>query len=68
MMATVWPAENEPGQFKLVCSCKKWEFIGNAKGVYRAAREHDDSPGTNHIVVIIGRVVQGASNDVPNER
>jgi hypothetical protein len=51
-----WPTKDEEGQFKVSCSCQKWEFVGSALEIRKEARSHDDSPWTNHIVHFVGKV------------
>lgn len=50
-----WPARDEPGQFVVRCSCRRWVVTGTAEEIAAASRAHDDSP-CRHVVHIWGKV------------
>lgn len=55
-----FPDADDPGMYRVACSCGKWEVTGTASEVIRASNRHDDSPWRQHIVGIRARHVEGA--------
>ena len=51
-----WPGAAEQGEFVITCGCLRWAYRGTVSEIGAAARAHDDSPWTNHIVGIWGKV------------
>jgi hypothetical protein len=52
-MSELWPKPDAPGTFNIHCSCGHWKVTGSAKEILDAARQHDDSPQRNHIVMLL---------------
>lgn len=47
-----WPKADEPGIYRIACSCGKWEATGTVAEINVAAIWHDDSPWLQHVVSI----------------
>lgn len=57
----LWPKPGTLGQFRVRCSCMRWELTGTAGAILKASRQHDDSPWQRHVVSIAngGRRIDG---------